>query len=388
MKKRIAILGIVVLAMMGGVFACGSGGGSASGNDAVPKNDLAAESNVAEEENSTAENKTTAENWPLDVPRQLENDFEYTEDGKKIISIIYSIDQMDESKEFEIGKMNQRVEDINNERDDVFVTFEVIDAAGDVSQQLADCETIAVRRPTVAIINPIDSTACATAFETIYNAGIYVIDTRGAETEHRDILHLGTNEDMIGMLVGEVCADYLEENPDVNFKACLLDGGAAYPEQSKRLNGIKELAEKEPDRVEILAEQFGDWTANTAMPIAEDWTQAYPEMNLLISASGEMAVGCISAFKAANILDNVVIVTVNGNASDLAMVNEGLALATIGSNQYIAKGTLIDAAVDLANWDVTDKIYDVSEEATVVVTKDNLKEFMDIQGLTEADLIY
>ena len=64
---------------------------------------------------------------------------------------------------------------------------------------------------------------------------------------------------------------------------------------------------KRPD-VKILADQTGDFKAETAMKVTEDWIQVYPNLHWIVAADNKMAQGAIEALKAANRISQVQVV--------------------------------------------------------------------------------
>ena len=53
------------------------------------------------------------------------------------------------------------------------------------------------------------------------------------------------------------------------------------------------------DDVEVLAELSGNFEREEGMKIMQDWIQAYPQIDGVVSANDQMALGAIQALNAA-----------------------------------------------------------------------------------------
>ena len=326
--------------------------------------------------------RQSVQEWDTSKPRKLDLPVKMV-NGKRDLLFIYIMDMYSEGHVQEVMDVRERIELFNNElRPDLNISLVLMDSQVSIEKQLADAEAAVAMNPDVVMINAVDTVGSIPAVETIWNAGIYVIDNRGVQTEKRDVFHIGTAESLVGEYIGDHVKNYLDSNPTARVNVGLIDGGPTYPEQSKRLDGIKALARTPPydQRITILAEQFGNWRTDTAMNVMEDWIQAYPTMNYLVTCSDEMAIGCVAALRGANLLQNFRILSVNGALSGLTMLRDGIIEITVGFNQKIAKATQIDAAIALIDHTLEDKYYDVSREGTIPVTLANMEQFMRDTG--------
>lgn len=368
MKKFVAILMTLVL-----VFSFAACSSAPAESEKQPQSDVGESGN----DNFVDE---------LGKIRYLDKDWEYTEDGKQIIEIYYCQDQFDESTQDELFAVQDRIEEINAERDDVeLVLLGSSDSQSNLSKQISDVEAAIALDPDVILIKCVDSVGIIPSLQAIYDAGIYVIEQTGCDTDYVDVHWQALDEITIGRKLADHVREYLNENPEVNFKAGLIWGAPEQVEQLKRLVGFQELAEEMPDRFEIVAEQYGMWETAESQNIMEDWLQAYPEMNFLTTAADQMTLGAVNAIKGANKLDDFYIASCNGLEHDLNMManDEIQIFAGFITQEYIGK--MVDYAVDVCTGVLAgeDSNQTNADKGTFICTPEKLDEYKALKGIAD-----
>ena len=263
---------------------------------------------------------------------------------KQEINIAWCDDTLDATRSKMIEACEARVEAINAERDDIEVNLTYYDAQASVDQQIANVETAALKNPDVFVFSCVDSQGSLPCLQTMKDTGASIIDIR----------------DM--------------ENPDVNLKVGLIYGKASQTLQLIRCDLMKELAEEMPDRIEIVAEGYGDWDTQKAMAIMEDWIQAYPEINFVCCANDIMALGASNALVSAGIKDNVILtgIDLDGGAD---LIKAGKQDLDVGAS-ILDNDQIIDIAVALATdtWDGGDTY---TLDAVMRVDASNVDAYLD-----------
>ena len=136
--------------------------------------------------------------------RYLDKEWKYTEDGKQIIHLYYCQDQFDESTQDELYSVEDRVEELNAERDDIFIEFMgSSDSQSNLSKQIADVEAAISMNPDVILIKCVDSVGIIPSLQEIYDAGIYVIEQTGCDTDYVDVHWQALDEITIGRKLAE-----------------------------------------------------------------------------------------------------------------------------------------------------------------------------------------
>lgn len=321
MKKLIALLLAGVLTF--GVTGCGS---SAQGE--------------------TQQQDTTSGEESADTADDAVSD-----GGKQTISIAWCDDTLDATRSKVLEALEARVEEVNAERDDIQVELTYYDAQASVDQQISNVETAVLKKPDVFIFSCVDSEGSLPCLQIMKDSGAKIIDIRDMGSDLADVVFYGSDEETYKAATQDWIRNYLDENPDVTLKCGLIYGKASQTLQLVRCDLMKELAEEMPDRIEIVAEGYGDWDTQKAMSIMEDWIQAYPEINFVCAANDIMALGASNALVSAGLKNNVILtgVDIDGGAE---LIKEGKQDLDVGASIQ-DNDQLVDIAVKLATdtWD-------------------------------------
>lgn len=291
------------------------------------------------------------------------------------MSIAYSVEALDETQSNIAAQMKLRVQELNDEG--VPVTFDVFGADNSVDRQNNDIEAIVTRQTGALVVTTVDPAGSVSALEAAHDAGVKVVDVRGnIDSDKMDVVYLGLDEPKMGALLKQQAVAYLEANPDAVLKYGLIMGGDTFTTTHVRVQTIKDLAKEMPDRVQILVEDYGDWTTEKATSLMEDWSVRYPEMNALASSSDEMTLGAVNVLRARDTLDDFFILSVNGSDNGLRMVADGDIDATIGIDFAEYGRGMIEAAVASLRGEIaTGDVFDYSEKVNVVVDASNVEAY-------------
>ena len=292
---------------------------------------------------------------------------------KKIIKIVWCDDTQDSTRAKMLDICRNRVEEINSERDDIELQLTYYDAQKSVDQQISNVEAAVLTDPDVFIFSCVDSKGSLPCLQIMKDSGAKIIDIRDMGSDLTDVVFYGSDEATYKMAVQDWVRKYVNDNPDKELKVGLIYGAAAQTLQLVRCDLMKELANEMPDRIEIIAEAYGDWDTQRAMGIMEDWIQAYPEMNFVCSANDIMALGASNALVSAGVKDKVTLtgIDLDGGAELIAEGKQDLDVgASIEDNKV-----LMDISVALAEgtWD-KGKTYTL--DAVMRVDASNVQEYL------------
>lgn len=271
--------------------------------------------------------------------------------GKQTINIAWCDDTLDATRSLMLEACKKRVEEINAERDDIEVVLNYYDAQASVDQQISNVETAALTKPDVFVFSCVDSEGSLPCLQTMKDTGASIIDIRDMGSDLVDVVFYGSDEETYKAAVQDWIRNYLDENPDVNLKCGLIYGKASQTLQLIRCDLMKELAEEMPERIEIVAEGYGDWDTQKAMGIMEDWIQAYPEINFVCAANDIMALGASNALVSAGIKDKVVLTGIDLDSGP-ELIKAGKQDLDVGAS-ITDNDQIMDIAVKLATdtWD-------------------------------------
>ena len=244
--------------------------------------------------------------------------------------------------------------------------YEVIstDAAGQVSKQISDVESLVTQAPSVILMTPVDPQGAVPAAEAVSKAKIplLVIDIT-VDTDKFDV-HLATEQGTNGRLLGEYLNSWLKDHPGKTLNAGYIVG-AYIPIVMPRMEEIFKTA----PAVKKVAEAEGGWSADKGMKITEDWLQSHPEINVICAMNDEMAIGAIQALKAAKRSD-VLVFGVDGTQNGQAYVKSGELTATTWMDLDVVVSKAVEIAGGLAEGKKYDK--EVAPDAIKLLTKENI----------------
>ncbi len=349
MKKIITLLLIAVFAIA--CVAC----------TAQPEASTEATTEAATETTTeTAEAAQTTEEEPAAVE-------------KETLVLGFSFRLLDEAMTVWWESTEAAIEEYNTADNPYTIEAYFTNAEQNVDQQLADVETLIVREPDAILIQCVDVEGSVPAYEAVTAAGIPLVDFGfGANYDGSDVVYKTINHYYSGQLQAEWVDAYLEANPEEELYIGYINGLAAITDMAERYAGFEENITS--DRATILSQQFADFAADKALAITEDWIQAYPEINAIVSANDEMAVGGLQAMKAANI--PVVCLGMDGGANALKEISEGYMSATIAFDFNAIAREGLDLAIKVAAGETVDPVVDVSEKVTIVIDETNISEYV------------
>ncbi len=234
------------------------------------------------------------------------------------------------------------------------------DSAGDIEKQTTNVETMLTKGVDMMFIIGVDTEGNTTAVEQCNAEGVPVFMV-GTEASGGIWKFVGFDETQLGRGQGRWCADNLPENT----KICYLEGTPGREAAVLRKEGFLEGISQRDD-LEVLSSQTGDFDAETAMQVTEDWIQAYgDEIGCIVAADGKMITGACEAVKAAGLSEQITtcgVVSVDDETYLVEQGDEDYAIfvywPSIGTlcgeiAQKIYKGEQVDARTNIDLQDMT-----------------------------------
>lgn len=213
----------------------------------------------------------------------------------------------------------------------------IVDAGFDAAKQLNDIDDMIQQGVKIMLIDPVDSNAIKSAVEACDAAGIPVI-AYNSPLNFEIASTVATDNYLAGQLVGEAMGKALDGKGEVamltyNVAEVCLD----------RANGFKDAIAEYPD-IKIVEEQEIQPGTDTALPVAENILQAYPDLAGMFALNDPSALGCVAAVESANLLDQVQIVGVDGSDDAKAAIAEGKMLASAAQDPVQIGSVAIETA--------------------------------------------
>lgn len=358
MKRLLAL--ILTSSMVLGMMGCGN---PSAGSETSTKS-------TAGDVSAVSDTQKTGSDYP-DVPAVPKK--EPGEDGRYHLSFAWCVDNVDISQQGQFEIAEAYCEHLNTTRDDLKVELTLMNAESSVEKQISNIETAVAMQVDAIVLTCVDPVGIKDAALSAMNQGIPVIDWRDIGRVCT-LTFNGGDESVKGKLAYEWTKEYLEEHPDVVFYAGLQYGATTQTAQFARMETIQKLEKEYPDRFHVLVSQYSDWSSDTSQKMVEDWLQAYPDMNFILTASDEQALGVVEALRGANKLDDFFVETFDGNTTGLNMLRNGDIEMDVGLVYPILIGSLVEYSIK-AVLEGTTGYYDVSELTCFNVTQENLDEF-------------
>jgi ABC-type sugar transport system substrate-binding protein len=259
-------------------------------------------------------------------------------------------------------------------------------AEAKVDKQLADVEALIEKKPDIILIRAADSIGVVPAFEACAAAGIPTLAADILPDGFDDTLKIGSNQYDIGLIQNAWYVNKLETDPDYTLKIGYIWGSQGMNLLFDRYQGFVDgLVDKYPGRVEVLAEKVCNWSATEAMAVTEDWLQAYPEMNAILSQSDEMALGCINVLTSASAdFDNFAVCAYDGSPEARQAIREGKMKASVFMDKRSSARVVLDYAIRIANGEnLVGEYIDYTNDVNFSIDSENISEIMTRAGIED-----
>ena len=258
---------------------------------------------------------------------------------------------------------------------------DIQDGQADDAKQNGLIENAIANKYDLIILQPNDSEAQKPYIQKAVAAKIPVIITNPRIPDDA-IMAVTNSVDADPYEQGAVVARYALDLVPQNAKVVVLRGpdGNLHSVERRR-SWAQEFFAKRPD-VTIIAEQVGHWNKDEGMKFMEDWVQAYPQIDAVISMNDNMAMGALEAVKGNAKFDKLLAFGVDGDAAAALLIQEGRMTATAfqnaeelaRKNMEVANAILTGAQKTILNTDIVCPMYN----------KDNIDELIAVHKKTGA----
>ncbi|RPE43744.1 monosaccharide ABC transporter substrate-binding protein (CUT2 family) [Streptomyces sp. Ag109_O5-1] len=246
------------------------------------------------------------------------------------------------------------------------VDLTVTDAQNDASQQANQLQNFTSSGLGAIIVNPVDSDAASNSVKAADKADIPVIAVdRGVNNAKTDTLVASDN-----VKGGELAAKTIAEKLGGHGKIVILQGQAGTSAARERAQGFAQGLKAYPG-IQVVAQQPADFDRTKGLDVMSNLLQAHPDVQGVIAANDEMALGAIKALgsKAGT---SVSVVGFDGTPDGLTAVKNGTLYASVAQQP----SELGKIAVDNALKAIKDEKIDPTIKVPVkVITKENVDGF-------------
>ncbi|MEU5256723.1 ABC transporter permease/substrate-binding protein [Streptomyces longwoodensis] len=246
------------------------------------------------------------------------------------------------------------------------VDLTVTDAQNDASQQANQLQNFTSSGLGAIIVNPVDSDAAGPSVRAADKAGIPVVAVdRGVNKA--DVNALVASDNVAG---GELAAKTVAEKLGGHGKIVILQGQAGTSAARERAEGFAKGLKAYPG-IQVVAQQPADFDRTKGLDVMSNLLQAHPDVQGVIAANDEMALGAVKAL-GAKAGKSVQVVGFDGTPDGLKAVEQGTLYASV-AQQPSQLGRI---AVDNALRALDGKEVPATVKVPVkVVTKENVAGF-------------
>jgi len=239
----------------------------------------------------------------------------------------------------------------------------------DTSSQIRIVEQMIVSKVDALVIAPADSKALVPVLKKASDAGIKVVnidnrlDPEVLKSKSLDIPFVGPDNRKGARLVGEYLAKRLKQGDQVG----IIEGVSTTTNAQQRTAGFKDAMEAAG--MKIVGVQSGNWEIDKGNAVAAAMLNEYPDLKALLAGNDSMALGAVSAVRAAGKKGQVQVIGYDNIKAIHPMLKDGRVLATV--DQFAAKQAVfgIEAALKLIKGEHTGAKDGVIETPVELVTQ-------------------
>jgi len=205
----------------------------------------------------------------------------------------------------------------------------------DTAGQTRIVEQMILAKVNALVIAPSDSKAMVPVIKKAVDAGITVInidnqlDPQIVKSKNISVPFVGPDNRKGARLVGEYLAKQLKAGDEVG----IIEGVSTTTNAQQRTAGFKDAMEAA--QIKVVSLQSGDWEIDKGNKVAASILSEYPDVKALLAGNDSMAVGAVSAVRAAGKAGKVQVVGYDNINAIKPMLKDGRVLAT--ADQFAAK---------------------------------------------------
>ncbi|MDH6215857.1 ABC transporter permease/substrate-binding protein [Streptomyces pseudovenezuelae] len=246
------------------------------------------------------------------------------------------------------------------------VDLTVTDAQNDASQQANQLQNFTSSSLGAIIVNPVDSDAASNSVKAADKAKIPVIAVdRGVNKATVDALVASDN-----IAGGKLAAKTIADKLGGSGKIVILQGQAGTSAARERAQGFSDGLKAYPG-IQVVAQQPADFDRTKGLDVMSNLLQAHPDVQGVIAANDEMALGAIKALgsKAGK---SVSVVGFDGTPDGLTAVKGGSLYASVAQQPTQLGKIAVENALKAIQGK---KVQQTIKVPVKVVTKENVAGF-------------
>lgn len=200
----------------------------------------------------------------------------------------------------------------------------------DTGEQIRIVEQMVNAGAKALVIAPADSKALVSAVKKAMDQGVVVInidnrlDPELLKSKGISVPFVGPDNRKGARLVGEYLA---KEKLKAGDQVGIIEGVPTTTNAQQRTAGFKDAMDAA--QIEIVSTQSGNWEIDKGNAVAASMLNEYPELKALLAGNDSMALGAVSAVRAAGKAGQVQVVGYDNINAIKPMIADGRVLATL-----------------------------------------------------------
>ncbi|WP_186064118.1 sugar ABC transporter substrate-binding protein [Burkholderia gladioli] len=215
----------------------------------------------------------------------------------------------------------------------------------DTANQIRIVEQMIVSKVDAIVLAPADSKALVPVVKKAVDAGIIVInidnrlDPDVLKSKNLNVPFVGPDNRKGARKIGDYLAKKLKAGDEVG----IIEGVSTTTNAQQRTAGFQDAMKAVG--VKVVSLQSGEWEIDKGNAVASAMLNEYPNLKALLCGNDSMAIGAVSAVRAAGKAGKVYVVGYDNINAIKPMLQDGRVLAT--ADQYAAKQAVfgIDTAL-------------------------------------------
>ncbi|MBO0367569.1 sugar ABC transporter substrate-binding protein [Pseudomonas putida] len=200
----------------------------------------------------------------------------------------------------------------------------------DTSNQIRIVEQMIATGANALVIAPADSKALVPVIKKAMDAGITVInidnrlDPEVLKSKNLSVPFVGPDNRKGARLVGDYLAQQKLKPGD---QVGIIEGVSTTTNAQQRTAGFQDAMQAA--QIKVVSVQSGNWEIDKGNAVAAAMLNEYPEIKALLAGNDSMALGAVSAVRAAGKKDQVQVVGYDNINAITPMLKDGRVLATL-----------------------------------------------------------
>ncbi|WP_296225066.1 sugar ABC transporter substrate-binding protein [Ralstonia sp. UBA689] len=254
------------------------------------------------------------------------------------------------------------------------VVVQIEDAGSDVGKQLSQVQNMIAQKVDAIIVNPVDTDATPkiTKMATAAKIPLVYVNRRPVDFDKlpAGVAVVASDEKLSGTLQAQQVCKLLGGKGDV----LVLMGELSNESARARTKDIEEvIATKECAGMKIVDRREGKWSRTQGQDITMNWLSSGAKFDAILSNNDEMAIGAITALKAARKwTPKTIVAGIDATPDGIASMKAGDLKVSVFQNLSGQGAGAVDAALKLAKKQPVERYVNVPFE---LVTPENLAQY-------------